>query len=221
MKTCIPFFYFLLVSVLFADDLPRGVFEMDDLAEAQEKARARNKPIAFMISGLQSSCPRCVNATRDLLGVLDRSAIIVLFENRGDVSEQMRQGSREHYSAPPYTFLISADLNSYYGGAGYSEISSEGAREAMEPAFERFKNDDPVSSSNAGGQAHLEANNAGEDSSGELVELTNAEGVSIMAKIVSVRGYSVNLVLENGQPYTIDMDTLSEESQDLVRTYRD
>lgn len=65
-----------------AFSLPPYVYKADRLAEAQEAAGKLNKPIIFLYSDKQTTCPLCTDASNDVLYKFKDMGIIVYCEEK-------------------------------------------------------------------------------------------------------------------------------------------
>jgi hypothetical protein len=59
------------------EKLPRGTFGFKDLEKAKTEATAKNKPIAFVFSDKDTTCPICQDATSNLIGTVKSKAVVV------------------------------------------------------------------------------------------------------------------------------------------------
>lgn len=71
------FIVVLAGPALGAFNIPRTTFNISNLDKACQKAIAENKPITFLYSNKDTTCPRCTSASNDILYSLDRMSIIV------------------------------------------------------------------------------------------------------------------------------------------------
>ncbi len=60
--------------------LPPYVFTANKLAEAQAKAKSQNLPIVILYSDKKSTCPKCDDASNDVIYTLNKNSIMVYIE---------------------------------------------------------------------------------------------------------------------------------------------
>lgn len=66
---------------------PRGTFEFKDLDKAKAEAATEKKPIAFLLTDKNTTCPLCQNAASEFLDVVKSKAVIVYVSSAGNQSE--------------------------------------------------------------------------------------------------------------------------------------
>lgn len=67
-------------------DIPSHVYRIDDLAQAQEEAKADGKPIVFLYSNEDTDCPLAAGASINIMRRFEQSAVI-LYVCREDWTE--------------------------------------------------------------------------------------------------------------------------------------
>ena len=86
MKTLVSVFAFLcLAGAALATDgfrLPGTVFRMDELDQAQLRAREKGKPIAFLYSDEQTTCGLCARASLRTIDELKMKCVLVYVDAR-------------------------------------------------------------------------------------------------------------------------------------------
>lgn len=60
--------------------LPPYVYTANKLAEAQAKAKSQNLPIVILYSDKKSTCPKCDDASNDVIYTLNKNSIMVYIE---------------------------------------------------------------------------------------------------------------------------------------------
>ncbi|MDZ4403799.1 hypothetical protein [Prosthecobacter sp.] len=61
--------------------LPSKIFEVGDLEKAQVEAAAKGKPIAFLFSNKDSTCPLCSDASSTMIRELGSKTVMVYVRN--------------------------------------------------------------------------------------------------------------------------------------------
>ncbi|WP_367874560.1 hypothetical protein [Luteolibacter sp. Populi] len=94
----------LLLSLAFTglcsaeQKFPRGTFESKDLDKAKAEATAQKKPIAFIMTDKDTTCPLCQGAASAFLDVVKSKAVIVYVNSKetstvwGGLPEAARKG---------------------------------------------------------------------------------------------------------------------------------
>ena len=67
----------LLAGSVVAGDAPRGFMELDELEEAQAKARKTGKLIALTVKGRDDACPRCAAALENGTKAIKSDCVMV------------------------------------------------------------------------------------------------------------------------------------------------
>ena len=66
---------------------PRGTFESKDLDKAKAEAVASKKPLAFVMTDKDTTCPLCQNATSEFLDVVKSKTVVVYVSTAGSTSD--------------------------------------------------------------------------------------------------------------------------------------
>lgn len=96
--------------------VPGTVFRMDELAQAQARAREKDKPIAFLYSDERTGCGLCVRASVQMIDELKMRCVLVYVDSRQNftgypprVAEALR--APEGGQTIPKTIVMDADLD--------------------------------------------------------------------------------------------------------------
>ncbi len=79
MKRLLPFIPILCLaaSTALAFRLPGGVYRLNALKDAEEKAKKTNKPITFVYTDEDTTCPYCEEASLDAMKSLKLRTVVV------------------------------------------------------------------------------------------------------------------------------------------------
>ncbi len=80
IKKCLLIIIFIIGmtgQALAAFPIPSGVYTISNLDKACQKALEENKPLTFLYSDQDTTCPLCTTASNDILYTLDKMSIIV------------------------------------------------------------------------------------------------------------------------------------------------
>ncbi len=122
--------FFLFVGLVIASDLPKGVYDIDDLDKALEKSREKgNAPMLFLVTEMNSTCGSCRRVSNLIIEEMSKRTVIVYAgpnEEKlpGSVRKAAQGEDRGKYI--PYAFVVNDEMNQLLGILRYEEISSDG-----------------------------------------------------------------------------------------------
>lgn len=134
----------LLVTLAFAglahadSKLPRGTFGFKDLEKAKVEAAAKSKPIAFVFSDKDTTCPICQDATSELIDMVKSKAVVVFVNapdtNAGstEIPEAARKGLMQG-TVMPKIALTDSGVTKLIASTNYETYSKD------EKAMREFK----------------------------------------------------------------------------------
>ena len=73
---------FLPIAAQAAFNLPKYVYHIAQLKEAQQKAVDEKRVLVFLYSDKATTCPLCTDASNDILYSFDKEAVIVYAEHK-------------------------------------------------------------------------------------------------------------------------------------------
>lgn len=203
-----------LTSTALGASAPRGSFTAGEYEAAKAKAIETGKPIAIVITAVNSSCPKCLSCNEQVFKEMKSDYVLVI--NDQDLKErlpaQVGQSTLPIYKSKgnfmPIVAVLSPTDGKLLGGLSYKQISEDGKK--------AFKTMEKEIAENMAAQPVVEEVPEAKPSSG-MREWTNSEGKTIKAEALSSTETSVSLKLENGKVVDYPMDKLSEESRKLVK----
>jgi len=122
------------LSILFSLSLflhaelkfPSKVYTMDNFPEAAKQAVDEGKGISFMISDLNSTCPKCNKASRETVSALSDKSVIIQARVRSELPYKafllIKDVERGQYI--PFTYVFSNDLSKFLGIVRYKEVKA-------------------------------------------------------------------------------------------------
>ncbi len=121
--------FFLFVGLVIASDLPKGVYDIDDLDKALEKSREKGKaPIMFLVTVMNSNCGSCRNVTNLMIQeMVKRTVIVYAGPNEEKLPESVRKAvegeNRGKYI--PYAFVMNDEMNQLLGILRFQEVDDD------------------------------------------------------------------------------------------------
>lgn len=218
MKIITPSLFVIgLTAAALGQSAPRGSFFSGDYEAAKAKAKETGKPIAIVVTNLNSSCPKCVSGTEAVFKEMKSDYIIVIDDdkaNKGKLPKATAQNTYPIYKSKgnitPIVAVLSHEDERLLGGLCYKQISGDGRK-----AFKTL--DAEIAAKLAEQPAGKPATpEKAAPSTGGTRDWTNSDGKTIRAEAISSDGDSVTLKLESGKVVDYPLDKLSETSRKLV-----
>lgn len=217
MKSLVTFLLmFGLISAASGARPPSGAFTDEEYEAAKKKAVETDKPIAIVITELESSCPKCLSANEAIFRQMRADYVLVITAPtaKGKLPEKIKQKTYPIYKSKgnfiPIVAVLCPRTDKLLGGISYKQIAGGGKN-----AFKTLEQE--VAAKTAEGAAPAPAPAAGASGTKGIVrEWTNTEGVTIKAEALSSNGTHVTFKLESGKTVDYPLEKLSKESRDLV-----
>jgi hypothetical protein len=210
---------FGLISAASGARAPSGTFTAGEYEEAKKKAVETDKPIAIVITELESSCPKCQAGNEAVFRQMKADYVLVVDDPKADgkLPEKVKQNTYPIYKTKgnviPIVAVLSPKTDQLLGGLCYKQISGDGRN-----AFKTLKQEITAKMDEAAAPAPTPAAEASAAKS-VVREWTNAEGVTIKAEALSSNGTHVTFKLESGKVVDYPLEKLSKESRELVREF--
>jgi|GEM_PF-1671200 len=110
--------------------LPTSAFKSSEIAEAEAKAKSTSKPITFLISDIDSTCPLCDSASETILKELKVKTVVVYARKRDDIPEKARAllAGKDTGRFIPYAVVMDSGYEKVLGIVQYETIKKEGPK---------------------------------------------------------------------------------------------
>jgi hypothetical protein len=118
--------------------LGSGVYEISELTEAQAEASKEGKPVTFLLTKKDSTCPLCNNAGKEILDQLDRDTVVVYLEDARKAPKKVGAALKSGGKYIPKAAVFTPDLAKSLGLVTYESIDKEG-RKAFDDVEDAIK----------------------------------------------------------------------------------
>ncbi|MDT8389663.1 MAG: hypothetical protein RRC34_04040 [Lentisphaeria bacterium] len=108
-------------------NLPRDTFETSELDKAKAEARAKNRPIAFLYTDKNSTCPLCDGVGRTMIDELGRGTVLVYVPKMGDVPENVAATLASRGKFIPKVAIFDPDVEKSIGLVTYEDVKEKGS----------------------------------------------------------------------------------------------
>ncbi len=111
-------------------NMPPKSFTAGQAAEAAEAARAAGKPMAFLISDTETTCPLCADASKEIIKRLRSDAVMVYATGISALPEGVQRLVRGQDTGRfiPYVIVTDAAASTLMGIVRYEEIKENATR---------------------------------------------------------------------------------------------
>lgn len=204
--------------------ISKKTYRMDQLESAQSEAESKGKPITFVYTSAESTCPLCAAASLNVISELDSKSVVVYVDAKADwgklpklIQEATRQPEAGKFI--PKTVVADSAMTNVIAivpcahGAEQAKFLREAKKAIFNAApkeqrappptlLERFgKSDDPV---------------IRPDENREMRTWKAKMGAEVKASLVKEIGGSIFLKKENGETITILLKNLTEADQEYI-----
>jgi hypothetical protein len=120
--------------------LPSKVFEVEELEKAQVEAAAKGKPIAFLFSNKDTTCPLCSDASATMIRELGSKTVMVYVRNVSGLPESVVKALTPGQYIPKIA-VLDDKLESSLGTVTYEAVKSDSraAFRDIEKAIREYK----------------------------------------------------------------------------------
>jgi len=111
-------------------NMPPKSFTAAQAAQAVEAAQAEGKPIAFLISDTETTCPLCADASKEIIKRLRSDTVMVYARSQAGLPEAARKLVRGQDTGQfiPYVIVTDAAMTTLMGIVRYEEIKENATR---------------------------------------------------------------------------------------------
>jgi hypothetical protein len=125
----LPFIFALLVSpVAFAGfNVPNTVHQLSAIEKATEEAKAKKRPIAFLLSDKNTTCPICAASSMTVMKELKSKAEVVYVESaeKGSLPESVKSGlNTTSGKGLPHVVIVDNTLSNVITAFAYDDAAS-------------------------------------------------------------------------------------------------
>lgn len=218
----------LAAPLATAGPMPRSAFTPDQLDAAVAKAKEDGKPIAFINTELDSTCPKCQSATSEALKRM-RSKYVLVIKDKTDTTPSelvaaYSETNRKKGNNFPIISVVRPEDMKLLGGTSYKQIAKD-----ARGAFKDLEKEVSTTLASAGKPeektkpaadtkpAATENNDDGSyGATSDMKKWTNTKGRTIVAKVISSDELTVTFQLETGKVIEYPLAHLSATSRDVI-----
>lgn len=130
----IQIYIFLIVSMASCNmasgaiELPRGTYAIAELDRAKEEAAQKDRPIAFLYTNLDSTCPLCVNATNQIVEEFKNKAILVNVDKLEEAPETVSKLLSSRGKYVPKVAIFDSAVKEDIALLTYEDIKENGKK---------------------------------------------------------------------------------------------
>ena len=129
----------IVTSSVFAGfKLPRRSYTIDQLEEAKEKSETTGKPIAFLYSNKNTTCPLAEDASTAMIKALKLRTIIVYLEDWNAAPENVKQALKKRGKYIPRIVVFNSKVDEELGLVTYTEVKTKG-RKAFKDLLKKIR----------------------------------------------------------------------------------
>lgn len=107
--------------------LPGHTFEASELDKAKTEAQTKNRPIAFLYTDKDSTCPLCDGVGETMIDELGRSVVLVYMRKTADVPENVAAALSARGKYIPKLVVFDQYLGKSLGLVTYEEVKAKGS----------------------------------------------------------------------------------------------
>lgn len=200
--------------------LPKDVFSLADLDQAKALAAQKSQPLVFVVTELDTDCPLCKSANKDIFRNFGKIGILILVNNN---EMEIRSAPRTFfymYQNPavrggiPITLVTTADASKPIKSIPYREVKDGKASQAAEALIKELEGKNVLGENGTPDDTETPAKN--QEPVATPQEWVNSEGRKITASVKEVHADKVVFVMPNGKEVAYPLSQLSTESRDAI-----